>query len=218
MCTRALLFLFAVLVSCTTESLSPTSPAAKSGQSPISECSIPILGIAGKWVQSTNYYGECSTCDKRGEVSVFFLITTDTLMIELTEENYVGEPMVTHYSFSLISSYDPAIHEEISMLKNTAHDSILASIEVPKILRKRTGIIGVYFSSVEGKWMYNSVVTDEQRWNMETREYEEMGERWPIWGLELRLFGDFLLIDMDAEFAEDGFLGSLSHHYRRAPQ
>ena len=61
--------------------------------------------------------------------------------------------------------------------------------------------MGVYYAD-GGTWAFNHTVTYTRRWNGETKEYEEWGEYWeeyeewePSWGLEIKMFDGWLVLD-----------------------
>ena len=198
---------FVVFFGCNADS--PTSPgAAKYTEAEAEQCPMPILGIAGTWVELGGPSREYVVLNGG------YIITADTLWIEFAPDpNPAGEPGVTYYDYTRLSYFPPSDGDDLG----------LAELDLPSLYREERGKMGVYYAD-SGKWAFNRTVTHIRGWNEETKEYEEWWEPkeyeeeepdWLSWGHEIKMFDGWLVL---GHWWDNGWGSYLDVSYRRVDE
>lgn len=175
---------FAVFLGCDVGS--PTSPsAAKSTETAAEQCPLPILGIEGTWARSSSAGVYCPNCEPDWED----VGTADTLRIALAPDpNPAGEPGVTYYDYTRLVYYSPSAED----------NPALADLELPSLLGEVHGTMGVYYAG-DRKWAYHETA-HARAWDGKKKEYVDIGSSSPRWGLEIKMFDGWLVLDWGLEF------------------
>ena len=131
---------FLLLAGCSADNPTASLPASKHIEVEVEQCPIPLLGIVGTWAGVDFYSVDCPTCDNSRE----YISIADTLSIEFAADPYPpGEPGVTYYGYTLLSSYSP----------RTWDDPGLADLDLPSSYREVRGKMGVYYGRILcGRW------------------------------------------------------------------
>ena len=165
---------FAVFLGC--DRPRPTAPnVAKRTEAVAEPCPIPILGIAGTWAMQTS-----------GSFSYGYFSTADTLRIEFASDpNPTDDPGVTYYDYTQLWYYLPSARDDPRVVE------AFGDLAKPFLWWEQRGKMGVYYVDA-GKWAFNYTVTYSRLWNAETKEYAEAGPSSPSWGLEIKMFDEWL--------------------------